>query len=192
MTDTLPRTAGEPDAAETAATPTPETWGVGTRRKRFDAEGRVRGTIRYTGDEPNPPGTLRVAIHRSTMPHARIVSVDVSGARETAGVVEVVTGADLRACSATGCSPGRHSPTSRAWPWTRSASSGEPIAAVLAHDAEVARAAADAVVVEYEELPPVYDIEDAVRGDSLRARHAASRARSSPTWPTCATSAART
>ena len=79
-------------AGDTGTTPL---FGVGERRPRFDATGRVRGTIRYVADEAAAPGTAFVAVHRSTMPHARILSVDVAGALKQEGVLQVVTGRDL-------------------------------------------------------------------------------------------------
>ncbi|MDN5856677.1 MAG: hypothetical protein L0K86_28340 [Actinomycetia bacterium] len=71
--------------------------GVGSRRRRFDALGRVRGTIHYVGDEPAPVNTAQVAIRRSTQPHATIIAIDTEAAEAMPGVIGVVTGQDLYA-----------------------------------------------------------------------------------------------
>ena len=60
----------------------------------IDARTRVTGRIPYTIDVVLP-GMLQAAVLRSPYPHARLVSVDASAARDVAGVVAVLTGADL-------------------------------------------------------------------------------------------------
>jgi CO/xanthine dehydrogenase Mo-binding subunit len=138
--------------------------GVGARRKRFDALGRVRGTIRYVGDEPVARNTAYVAVHRSTQPHATIVSVDTSAAEQLDGVLEVVTGRDLYADFGDRIFTGPAFADQPSLAVEKVRYVGEPVAAVLARDIATARAAADAIAVEYEELPAVYDIEDALTG----------------------------
>lgn len=139
--------------------------GVGARRKRFDAVGRVRGTIRYVGDEPVPVGTAYVAIHRSTQPHASIVHIDVTAAERVAGVIAVVTGQDLYKEFGDRMFTGPAFADQPSLAVEKVRYAGEPVAAVLAADIATARAAADEIVVEYDELPPVYDTDDALRGD---------------------------
>lgn len=139
-------------------------FGVGERRQRFDASGRVRGTIRYTGDEAAAPGTAHVAVHRSTMPHARLVSVSVEAALKCEGVLAVLTGRDLHAVFGDRMFTGPAFADQPCLAVDKTRFVGEPIAAVLAVDSATARAAADEVVVEYDELPPVYDIDTALTG----------------------------
>ena len=141
--------------------------GVGERRPRFDAAGRVRGTFRYTGDEAAAPATAHVAVHRSTMPHARIRSVDVAGARKQEGVLGVVTGRDLYDQFGDRVYTGPAFADQPALAVEKVRYVGEPVAAVLAVDAATAREAAQEVVVEYEELPPVYDLDAALSGTSF-------------------------
>jgi len=90
VTETVARTQAVPVDA-----PAAPRFGVGERRKRFDALGRVRGTIRYTGDEPVAAGTAFVGVHRSTLPHARIVDIDTAAALRIDGVLGVITGQDV-------------------------------------------------------------------------------------------------
>jgi CO/xanthine dehydrogenase Mo-binding subunit len=156
-TDTTADETGTPDAAETPN-------GVGARRKRFDAIGRVRGTIRYVGDEPVARNTAYVAVHRSTQPHATIVSIDTGAAEQLDGVLEVVTGRDLYAEFGDRIFTGPAFADQPSLAVEKVRYVGEPVAAVLAQDIATARAAADAIVVEYEELPAIYDVAEALEG----------------------------
>ena len=65
------------------------------REPEYRVEGplKVTGSARYTADV-TLPGMLWCAYTRSDRPHARILSVDVSAARELPGVHKVLTGAD--------------------------------------------------------------------------------------------------
>lgn len=144
----------------------PARFGVGERRKRFDALGRVRGTIRYTGDEAAGPGTAHVGVHRSTVPHARIVSVDVAAAEKVDGVLDVVTGRDLYDALGERVLTGPAFADQPCLAFDKVRFVGEPVAVVLACDERTARAAADEIVVEYEDLPPVHDIAAALAGES--------------------------
>jgi CO/xanthine dehydrogenase Mo-binding subunit len=157
----------DPTVASAASSATTPLFGVGERRQRFDAIGRVRGTIRYTADEATPPGTAHVAVHRSTMPHARIVSVDVRAALKEEGVLQVVTGRDLHSFFGDRLFTGPAFADQPCLAVDKTRFVGEPIAAVLAVDLETARAAVNEIVVEYDELPPVYDIDDALTGTSF-------------------------
>lgn len=141
--------------------------GVGARRKRFDALGRVRGTIQYTGDSAAPPGTAFVAIHRSTVPHARIVSVDVKAAMDIAGVLAVFTGGDLYQVFGDRLFTGPAFADQPALAVDKTRFVGEGVAAVLARDLATARAAADEIAVEYEELDPIYELSDALGGTAF-------------------------
>jgi CO/xanthine dehydrogenase Mo-binding subunit len=149
------------------ATRPAQLFGVGERRKRFDALGRVRGTIRYTGDEPVVPGTAFVGVHRSTMPHARIMAVHTGAALGVDGVLAVVTGRDLAKALGERLYTGPAFSDQPCLAVDKVRHVGEAVAAVLATDLETARAAAEEIVVEYEELAPVYDIPDGLRGDSF-------------------------
>ncbi|WP_406033229.1 xanthine dehydrogenase family protein molybdopterin-binding subunit [Nocardioides sp. NBC_00163] len=145
----------------------PEVQGIGQRRRRFDALGRVRGTIRYTGDETPPRGTLHAAVHRSTMPHARILSVDTDEAAAVTGVFSVVTGRDLHELFGDRIYTGPAFADQPCLAVDKTRYVGEPVAAVLASDRAVAQAAADLIAVEYEELPAVHDVRSALEGSAF-------------------------
>lgn len=136
---------------------------VGQRWARADAEAKVRGTFRYTADEP-VGRCCYVGVHRASRPHARIVSVDTAAARAVPGVAAVVTGADLYRALGDRLLSGPAFADQPPLAFGRVRYAGEPVAAVLAWDLVTARAAADEVYVEYEDLPPVHDVDAAVAG----------------------------
>lgn len=141
--------------------------GVGARRRRFDALGRVRGSIHYVGDEPVAVDTAQVAVHRSTQPHATIVAVDTDAAEAMPGVIGVVTGQDLYADFGDRVFTGPAFADQPSLAVEKVRYVGEPVAAVLAQDLATAREAADSIIVEYEGLPPVVDIESALAGETF-------------------------
>lgn len=139
----------------------PENWesgrvftDVGKSAKRVDGRERVTGAAKYTYDI-HPPGLLYSAVLRSPHAHARVVQVDISRAEALPGVRAVL-------CS-------RNAPEI---PWYGGVSKlfgdevrfiGEEVAAVAADDLDTARDALGLIKVDYEVLPFVIDMEEAVR-----------------------------
>ncbi|MBT6403990.1 MAG: xanthine dehydrogenase molybdopterin binding subunit [Rhodospirillaceae bacterium] len=122
------------------------------------ARGHVTGVARYIDDMPLLPGTQEIVLVTSPHAHARIVSIDVSEARAMDGVRGIATAADI---------PGHNDigPIFEGEPVLADGIAdyaGAPVVAVTADTYDQARAAAAKVVVEYEELTPVLDIEDAL------------------------------
>jgi CO/xanthine dehydrogenase Mo-binding subunit len=142
-----------------------EGW-VGGRRPRFDTAGRVRGLVSHVGDQPVGTGA-HVALHRGTRPHARIAAVHTEDALALPGVYAVVTGTDLHKQLGDRLFTGPAFADQPALAYDKVRYVGEPVAAVLATDLATARAAADAVYVDYEELTPVHDLTDALDGSSF-------------------------
>ncbi|MBI4272040.1 MAG: xanthine dehydrogenase family protein molybdopterin-binding subunit [Candidatus Rokubacteria bacterium] len=131
---------------------------VGQSVPRIDALEKVTGRARYVTDL-ELPGMLYAALLRSPWAHARIVRIDAAAARALPGVRAVVTGADL-----TWCDP-YFGPAFRDRPILAIdvvRYEGEPVAAVVAEDAEVAARALALVEVEYEEQPAVTTLEEAL------------------------------
>jgi len=127
----------------------------------IDARERVTGRVPYTIDVALP-GMLEAAVLRSPLPHARVVSVDVAAARRVPGVAAVLTGADL---AAWGDVRTHFGPVFRDRPILaidRVRYVGDPVVAVAAVDRDAAREALDLVEVEYDELPAVLSIDDAL------------------------------
>ncbi|MBQ0904998.1 xanthine dehydrogenase family protein molybdopterin-binding subunit [Micromonospora sp. U21] len=146
----------------TQTTPEPGVdTGVGSRRSRVGAAGKVRGQLRHVADRPHG-GCAHVAVHRSTRPHARITSVDVSEAAALDGVEAVVTGAALYKVLGDRMFTGPAFSDQPPLAVDRVRYVGEPVVAVLARDVATAREAAELVYVEYEDLEPIYDVADAL------------------------------
>src|SRR5438093_8472896 len=128
--------------------------------RRIDGEAKTTGAATYTADL-DVPNALHAAFARSPYPHARIVSIDTTRARELAGVRAVLTGADVR-----GQRLGRRL---QDWPvlcWDRVLFVGDRVAAVAADTREIAEEAVRLISVEYEELPPLLDVDAALRADA--------------------------
>ena len=142
---------------------------LGTRVPRVeDPLFLTRGAV-YTDDlvDERLAGALHVTLVRSPMAHARITSVDVSAARESPGVVDVVTGADLGLSPAVlfGMAPQQ---TARSFLATdRVRFVGEPVVAVLTEELYQGQDAADLVEIDYDPLPAVVDLDAALSGEVL-------------------------
>ena len=125
------------------------------RETRLDAPDKVTGYARYASDL-SLPGMLLGYIVRSDRPHARIRSLDISEAAAFPGVGAVVTGVDA---------PGRFGEVIKdqtAFATDVVRYIGEPIAAIAADTAETARAAAELIQVDYQDLRPVLDPQEAL------------------------------
>ena len=131
---------------------------VGRPLPKVDAATKVTGRALYA-DDIVLPRTLHCKILRSPHPHARILSIDTSGARRIPGVVAVITGADLPIKF--GILPVTQD--ERALEHEKARYVGDPIAAVAALEEEIAAAACDAIAVEYEVLEPVMTIDAALQ-----------------------------
>jgi CO/xanthine dehydrogenase Mo-binding subunit len=135
---------------------------IGTPVQRADALGHVTGRSEFFEDL-NPPGLLHLKMHRSTRDHALLARVDVSRALEVPGVVKVLTHEDVPANWYTilrliGVEPNDEP----VLPEDRVLYRGEQIVAVVATSEAAALDGAAAVEVEYEDLPPVFDVEEAL------------------------------
>ena len=127
---------------------------------RLEGREKVTGRAEYV-HHLTLPGMLYGKIHRSTQPHARIVSIDTSAAAAVRGVFRVVTIDDIRTVLPDPYyGPAFHDQPVLADGKVRFA--GEPVAVVLAKDPHVAAQAAGLINVEYEELPAVYDETEAL------------------------------
>jgi CO/xanthine dehydrogenase Mo-binding subunit len=127
----------------------------------IDAGQRVTGRVPYTIDV-QLPGMLHAAVLRSTTPHARIASLDVSRARTLPGVAAVLTGQDLLGWP--GLQP-TFGPVFRDRPilaFDKVRYVGDPVVAVAAVDLDTAREALSLVDVEYDELPGVFTVDEAL------------------------------
>ncbi|WP_024514207.1 xanthine dehydrogenase family protein molybdopterin-binding subunit [Bradyrhizobium sp. Tv2a-2] len=141
-------------------------FGAGQPVKRLEDQRLLTGKGQFIDDKPDE-GTLWLHVLRSPHAHARIVSIDTKAATDMPGVEAVFTGADLIKDD-TGTIPTlaifkRPDGTPMTVPPRRLLAhevvrfAGESVAAVVASSRALAQEAAEAVVVEYEELPAVAD-----------------------------------
>ncbi|HMQ57499.1 MAG TPA: xanthine dehydrogenase family protein molybdopterin-binding subunit, partial [Rhizobiaceae bacterium] len=138
---------------------------VGTRPDRPDGLDKVTGRARY-GADAYAANMLFAAVLRSPHPHARIKRIDTSKAAALAGVKAIVTRADFP----TGL-------TGEDWNLQENTIAGDvalydghAVAAVAATSSLLAQDAARMIEVEYEPLPFVIDVDDAIRPDAPAIR----------------------
>jgi CO/xanthine dehydrogenase Mo-binding subunit len=138
---------------------------VGRSVPRREGPAKVSGRAEYVYNM-RIPGMLSAKLFRSTLAHGRIVSIDVSAAREMEGVYAVITGEDVRKIIPDPhYGPAFHDQPILAFEKVRYV--GEPVAAVLATDPHIAERAAQAIVAEYEELPAVFDEVEAMTSEAI-------------------------
>jgi CO/xanthine dehydrogenase Mo-binding subunit len=131
---------------------------VGRSVRRTDALEKVTGRARYLSDL-ELPGMAHARLLRSPHAHARLVRVDVARARALPGVHAVLAAADLGFCDPT------YGPALRDRPLLATGVAryeGEPVVAVAAVDEATAAEALELVEADYEELPAVTTLEEAL------------------------------
>jgi aerobic carbon-monoxide dehydrogenase large subunit len=165
----------------TAQTEVPETKTaeLGKARLRKEDERLITGQTNWT-DNITLPGMLHIAFLRSPYAHARIISVDVSAARNEPGVIAAYSGADFAA---------EQGSLPCVWPVTPDIIIpnhppmavdevryvGEAVACVVARDRYAAADALAAIEVDYEQLPPVLDMRAALDEASPKVHEAGNK-----------------
>ena len=138
----------------------------GRARLRKEDARLITGRTNWT-DNIVLPGMLHLAVLRSPMAHAKITSIDVTAAKEHAGVVAVFTGRDLAEeggglpC-AWPVTPDMVTPDHRMLAMDEVRHVGEGVAVVVARDKASAVDALEAIEIDYDELPTVLDMEEAL------------------------------
>jgi len=132
---------------------------VGTSVPRVDGIDKVTGRARYAGDLIIS-GMIEGKFLRSPYAHARIRSIDTRDAEALPGVVAVVTSKDFSDISPyAGRSKNKDHPIVAV---ERAIFAGQPVAAVAAVDRATAEEALEKITVDYEELPAVIDVDEAM------------------------------
>jgi len=158
---------------------------IGQARKRKEDRHLITGATTWT-DNLVLPGMLHLAILRSPMAHAKIVSIDVSPALQRPGVIAAFSGQDF--ADTQGVIP-------CAWPVTPDMVNpghpslavstvnhvGEAVAVIAARDKASAQDALEAIEIEYEPLPVVLDMAAAV-AEGADLVHAHTESNKSYTW----------
>ncbi len=129
---------------------------VGLSIPRLEAREKITGHSVYT-DDMVLPGMLYAAILGSDYAHARIISCDTSAAEALPGVKAVITTESI-AQNLYGMCVNDEPILARG----KVRYIGEPVAAVAAVDLETAKQAVQLIEVDYEELPAVFDAEEAL------------------------------
>ncbi|MEN0075340.1 MAG: molybdopterin cofactor-binding domain-containing protein, partial [Paracraurococcus sp.] len=145
-------------------------FGSGRAVRRIEDQALLSGAGRFT-DDVAPEGQTHLVFLRAPHAHARILSIDPGPALALPGVLAVITGEDLAAAGA--------KPMLVTLPFKRPDGGaltapprpvlarghvrfvGEPVAAVIAESLAAARDGAEAVLVDYEELPAVVGLVEA-------------------------------
>lgn len=146
----------------------------GTYRPRPNARDKATGYAKYGADlgRDLPPNTLQLALVQATVHHANIINIDTSEAERMPGVEYVITHKDIKGNNRIfGLTM---------FPWsktdgferpilcdTKIHQFGEAIAVVCADSQANARAAAEKVKVEYEELPAYLTAEESTAPDAI-------------------------
>ena len=133
---------------------------IGQSTPRLEGTEKVTGSTQYTADL-TLPGTLWGRCLRSPWPHASIVHIDASRAKQVPGVHAVLTGGDVR-----GIRYGRRLHDVPVLAEDRVRFVGERVAAIAAEDRDAAEEALLLIEVEYEELPAVYEPQDALASNA--------------------------
>ena len=133
---------------------------VGTRPVRPDGLDKVTGRARY-GADFNMAGQLVGAILRSPHAHAKIRKIDTSKAEKLAGVKAVITSADLP--DLTNGDSAMYDILDNCMAREKALYDGHAVAAVAAVDARTARKALKLIEVDYEVLPHVTDVDEAMK-----------------------------
>jgi CO/xanthine dehydrogenase Mo-binding subunit len=142
---------------------------VGKRTPRPDGVDKVNGSAQYAADF-NMPGMVWGKVLRSPHAHALIKKIDTSKAEKLQGVLAVMTGDDLPLLPLD--QPLPQGPNDIRWiargcmAREKILYAGHPVAAVAAISQSVAAAALDLIEVDYDVLPAVTDVDEAMAPDA--------------------------
>ena len=140
----------------------PEYSVVGKRLPRIDAISKVTGKAIFSADVILP-NMLHAKILRCPYPHAKIRRLDVTKASKLDGVKAVITADDV---------PGYKKKSILLFAELPRLAKGkavyaeQPVALVAATSIKIAEKALSLIDVEYEKLPPILDVEDAIKPDA--------------------------
>ncbi len=144
---------------------------VGQSVTRRDGLGHVTGQTVYV-DDMQFPRMLHLKMVRSPVPHARIKGIDFSEAEKVPGFVRAFTHKDVpKNIYTILCLIGVEPDDEPVLAEDRVRYKGEQIAAIVAETEEAAMEAVSKVKLDLEELPAVFDVEEALKPDSPVVTH---------------------
>ncbi|MCB9079146.1 MAG: selenium-dependent xanthine dehydrogenase [Anaerolineaceae bacterium] len=144
--------------------PTPQSDGkIGSRQPKYQAQKLVLGQHHYV-DDIKIDGMHHAALKFSDHPRAKVLKIDTSAAEQLPGVIRVFTAADVPGGRTIGL-------IRQDWPLMIAAGEvthyvGDVLAGVVAESYAVARQAVSLIEVEYDVLPSVIDVHEALKADS--------------------------
>ncbi|MEK6602622.1 MAG: xanthine dehydrogenase family protein molybdopterin-binding subunit [Candidatus Binatota bacterium] len=150
---------------------------VGKAVPRAEGADKVTGRTQYVADVPIQ-GALWGKVLRSPVPHARIVKVDASKAKNLPGVHAVLAGADLPPVFV-----GSRMKDLPVLARDRVRFVGDPVAAVAAESRDIGEEALALIEVEYDELPALYDPVEALKPGAALIHEERSRYKNAPAVP---------
>jgi aerobic carbon-monoxide dehydrogenase large subunit len=145
-----------------------EVGGIGHSVRRKEDDRFIQGAGRYL-DDIVLPGMLHMAILRSPVAHARLVSIDASEAQALPGVVAVVTG-EMLAGYNLAWMPTLSGDTQAVLATDKVRYQGQEVAAVIATDPYIAHDALNFIFVEYEDLPAITSPQQALAEGAVLIR----------------------
>ena len=136
---------------------------IGTGAKHDSAISHVMGTATYVDDMLKPQSTLHLAIGKSTHAHARVLSMDLDMVKAADGVIDVITFEDIPAKTDIGpVFDGDPLMVDKITEYV-----GQTLFAVVATSHRAAKKATLKAVIEYEPLPAILTIEDALNQEQF-------------------------
>jgi 2-furoyl-CoA dehydrogenase large subunit len=136
---------------------------VGQPLERFEDAALLKGRGQFVDDLGAKPGTLAAAVLRSPHPHAKIANIDARAALRLPGLRAVLTGEDVKRWAAPFVVGVKQPMQHWCLAIERVRYAGEPVAVVVAEDRYLAEDALEAITVDYEPLPAVVTLEDAMQ-----------------------------
>ena len=138
---------------------------IGKSAGRTDARSKVTGETRFPGDMVGDD-MLHMKIRFANRTHARVLGIDTAAAEAAPGVVAVLTARDVPVNEyglgipdqPVLCGPGSAKDGSDVVRWE-----GDQVALVIAETEEQAAAACELIEIDWEDLPAVYEVEEALR-----------------------------
>jgi aerobic carbon-monoxide dehydrogenase large subunit len=144
--------------------------GIGASVRRKEDHRFISGRGNYV-DDINRPGQAYAYVKRSDRPHARIKGIDTSAAAAAPGVVAVLTSTDFSAAGGIPCGWQIHSKDGSPMAEPKHPilaegvvrHVGDPVAVVIAESKQQAKDAAELLDIDYEDLPAVATVTDAIK-----------------------------
>ena len=153
----------------------PKDGGIGASSKRREDLRFLTGKGKYT-DDINLRGQTYAHFIRSDVAHGKIVSIDTSAAENMPGVERIFTATDFEGVGGVPCGwqvtdrfgEAMQEPKHPVLAEGKVRHVGDPIAVVVADSLAEARDAAEAVIIDIEELPAVLDMKDALKDGATK------------------------